>query len=90
MIETESESLILREMEPGDIEDLASILQDERVMYAYNGAFSTKGTMVWMQKQLKCYAEYGVGLWRLFLKRLRKNDRSMRHYNAGVQQRAGS
>ena len=35
----ETERLQLREMELDNIEALATILQDDRVMYAYNGAF---------------------------------------------------
>ena len=50
------------------ISTLSSILQDERVMYAYNGAFSDKETFAWMQKQLQRYKDYGFGLWGVILK----------------------
>lgn len=59
----ETPRLQLREMNVPDLESLFSILRDERVMYAYNGAFSEEETMQWLQKQLRRYAEYGFGLW---------------------------
>ena len=49
----ETDRLLLREMSLSDLGALSSILQDERVMYAYNGAFSDKETLDWMQKQLQ-------------------------------------
>lgn len=64
----ETPRLQLREMNLSDMEALSSILQDERVMYAYNGAFNDEETMMWMQKQLKRYADYGFGLWAVILK----------------------
>lgn len=45
------------------------ILQDERVMYAYNGPFNDEETMAWMQKQLRRYEEYGFGLWGVYDKK---------------------
>ena len=64
----ETNRLLLREMTLSDIEALSSILQDENVMYAYNGAFSDEETLAWMQKQLQRYKEHGFGLWGMFLK----------------------
>ena len=64
----ETERLQLREMELDNIDALATILQDDRVMYAYNGAFSADETMAWLQKQLRRYADYGFGLWGVILK----------------------
>ncbi len=64
----ETKRLLLREMCLSDMEALSSILQDENVMYAYNGAFSDGETIDWMQKQLQRYKEYGFGLWGMFLK----------------------
>lgn len=64
----ETDRLKLREMTLSDRKALSSILQDENVMYAYNGAFSDEETMAWMQKQLQRYKEYGFGLWGYFLK----------------------
>lgn len=64
----ETKRLQLREMTFSDMEALSSILQDESVMYAYNGAFTYEETFAWMQKQLQRYREHGFGLWGMFLK----------------------
>ncbi|MDE5676446.1 MAG: GNAT family N-acetyltransferase [Phocaeicola sp.] len=64
----ETSRLQLREMSLSDMGALASILQDEKVMYAYNGAFDEEETMAWMQKQLRRYKDFGFGLWGVFLK----------------------
>lgn len=64
----ETARLQLYEMNFSDIKSLSSILQDENVMYAYNGAFNEEETMAWMQKQLQRYKEFGFGLWGVFLK----------------------
>ena len=64
----ETARLQMREMNLSDINSLSSILQDENVMYAYNGAFNAEETMEWMMQQMLRYKEYGFGLWGLFLK----------------------
>lgn len=64
----ETDRLQMREMSLSDMEALSLILQDENVMYAYNGAFSDEETLAWMQKQLQRYREHGFGLWGMFLK----------------------
>lgn len=64
----ETERLQLREMEHSDMKDLSKILQDEEVMYAYEGAFDDEETEAWMTRQLRRYEEFGFGLWGLFLK----------------------
>ena len=64
----ETPRLVLREMGTEDRGALASILQDERVMYAYNGAFSEEETEAWLEKQLRRYREYGFGLWAAVLR----------------------
>lgn len=46
----ETERLQLYEMELSDITSLSAMLQDENVMYAYNGAFNDDETMEWMEK----------------------------------------
>ncbi len=65
----ETKRLQLREMNLSDLEALRIMLQDEKVMYAYNGAFNDEDTMIWMQKQLQRYKEYGFGLWGVFNKK---------------------
>lgn len=64
----ETQRLELREMTIENLEDLALILQDERVMYAYNGAFDREETVAWLSKQLRRYEDYHFGLWGMFLK----------------------
>lgn len=64
----ETERLQLREMEHSNMEALSTILQDEEVMYAYNGPFDDDEVEAWMARQLRRYEEFGFGLWGLFLK----------------------
>ena len=59
----ETPRLQLREMVWEDRESIAAILQDERVMYAYNGAFSEEETEAWIERQRQRHKEYGFGLW---------------------------
>jgi len=51
-----------------DFPALCRILQDEEVMYAYEGAFSDSETQEWLDKQISNYKEYGFGLWAVLLK----------------------
>lgn len=64
----ETERLYLRELEQGDFSALCKILQDEKTMYAYEGAFSDKEVQEWLDKQLGRYGKYGFGLWAVILK----------------------
>ena len=64
----ETERLYLRELEQSDYEALSRILQDEDVMYAYNGAFNDDETQAWLDRQIARYQEYGFGLWAVILK----------------------
>ena len=59
----ETTRLWLREMEQSDYPALCKILQDEAVMYAYEGAFSDTETQEWLDKQIRNYKEFGFGLW---------------------------
>lgn len=62
----ETQRLALREMTQADFLDLCKILQDDDVMYAYEGAFSSDEVQGWLDRQLERYKEHGFGLWRLF------------------------
>jgi len=64
----ETERLTLREMTPSDLPVLRGILQDDEVMYAYEGAFSNAEVESWLLKQLGNYRAYGFGLWLVILK----------------------
>ncbi len=59
----ETERLILREMNQADYPSLAAILQDEKTMYAYEGAFSDRETQMWLDRNVHRYAQEGFGLW---------------------------
>ena len=68
----ETDRLWLRKMVQADFEDLCKILQDEAVMYAYEGAFSDEEVQAWLQNQLRRYREEGMGLWTVILKENRE------------------
>lgn len=64
----ETERLYLREMNQSDFEDLAEILQNPRVMYAYEHDFSDNDVQEWLDRQITRYEKYGFGLWAVILK----------------------
>lgn len=64
----ETERLILRELTPADYPALCRILQDEKVMYAYGGAFSGVEAWEWLERQTARYRKWGFGLWAADLK----------------------
>ena len=64
----ETERLILREMRQTDFQDLAEILQNPNVMYAYEHDFSKNDVQVWLDRQIERYRKYGFGLWTVILK----------------------
>lgn len=64
----ETERLYLREMNQADFKSLCKILQDEEVMYAYEGAFSDTEVQEWLDKQISRYKKWGFGLWAVILK----------------------
>lgn len=64
----ETERLYLREMNQGDFCSLCEILQDERTMYAYEGAFSDQEVQEWLDRQISRYEKWNFGLWAVILK----------------------
>ncbi len=64
----ETERLYLREMNQADFDALCKILQDDEVMYAYEGAFNDEEVQNWLDKQMTRYQENGYGLWAVVLK----------------------
>ena len=64
----ETKRLYLREMQLSDLSALSRILQDEDVMYAYEGAFSDDEVKQWLDRQLNRYTTDGFGLWAVILK----------------------
>lgn len=64
----ETRRLILRELCPNDFHEVCKLLQDNEVMYAYEGAFNGTEVQEWLDRQIKRYAEDKVGLWGAVLK----------------------
>ena len=64
----ETERLYLRELTQADFVPLCGIMQDEEVMYAYEGAFSDAEVREWLDRQLSRYKKWGFGLWAVILK----------------------
>lgn len=64
----ETERLILCEMQPSDFDALCRIMQDEKTMTAYEGAFSDEEVQAWLDRQLERYRKLGFGLWAVVLK----------------------
>ena len=59
----ETKRLYLREMNPSDFNSLCRILQDEKAMYAYEGAFSDQEVQEWLDRQIYRYQKWNFGLW---------------------------
>ena len=64
----ETERLLLREINADDFGALCRIMQDEKTMYAYEGAFGEQEVRDWLDRQLSRYREFGFGLWAVVLK----------------------
>ena len=64
----ETKRLILREMGQSDFQDLAEMLQNPEVMYAYEHDFTDEDVQVWLDRQKMRYEKYGFGLWAMILK----------------------
>jgi len=84
----ETERLILREMTQEDFPFLCKILQDDDVMYAYEGAFSNIEVQSWLDNQIDRYREYGFGLWAVVLKEkgimIGQCGLTMQNYNSNM------
>ena len=64
----QTDRLVLRKFNQNDYFNLCEILQDEKAMYAYEGAFSYGEVQAWLDNQLRRYREEGVGLYAVELK----------------------
>jgi ribosomal-protein-alanine N-acetyltransferase len=64
----ETKRLKTREMSQNDFLDLASMLQDDEVMYAYEHQFTDEDVQVWLNRNIDRYQKYGFGLWGIYLK----------------------
>ena len=47
----ETERLLLRELEQADFSDLAELLQDPEVVYAYEHCFTREDVQEWLDRQ---------------------------------------
>ena len=57
----ETERLLLRGLEQGDFKDVCKLLQDDEVMYAYEGAFNDQEVQNWLDRQFGRYRHDGFG-----------------------------
>ncbi len=64
----ETKRLFLRELNQNDFFDLCEILQDDKVMYAYEGKYSDEEVQNWLDKQIMRYKTDGFGLWAVILR----------------------
>lgn len=64
----QTDRLTLREMTGEDLRDLAEMLLDPEVMYAYEHAFSDQEVQIWLDNQLRRYRQDGFGLWAVELR----------------------
>lgn len=65
----ETTRLLLRPMEPGDVDALLSIFADPKVMAAFRSApFNREQMQRWVQRNLQHQVEHGYGLFSVILK----------------------
>lgn len=64
----QTKRLFLRELQQTDLPDLAEILQDPKVVYAYEHTFTDGDVFAWLDRQRNRYAQWGFGLWAVLLK----------------------
>lgn len=64
----ETDRLYMRKMNQADFASLCKILQDEKAMYAYEGAFNDNEVQEWLDRQISRYKKWGFGLWAVILK----------------------
>ena len=64
----ETKRLYAKKLTADSIFDLKKMLQDPRVMYAYEGVFDDEMTEDWLNKMLWRYDEYGFALNGIYLK----------------------
>lgn len=65
----ETPRLILRAMQPTDLDDLLRIFTDPKVMASFGGELFTREQMQrWLQRNLDHQAQYGYGLYSVILK----------------------
>ncbi len=64
----ETKRLVLREFVPSDADALALVLCDPETMKYYPASIDRDGIQQWIERNLRRYAEDGVGVWAMVLK----------------------
>lgn len=64
----QTERLYLRQVSLKDFSEVAAILQNPKVMYAYEHDFTDEDVYQWINRQIDRYCNYGFGLWAVILK----------------------
>jgi ribosomal-protein-alanine N-acetyltransferase len=64
----ETERLLLRELEPGDVDFVAAMLDDPRVTRFYPKRYTREDAIGWIERQRTRYARDGYGLWLVLLR----------------------
>jgi [ribosomal protein S5]-alanine N-acetyltransferase len=64
----ETERLVLRELEPGDLDFVASMLEDPRVTRFYPKRYTRADALGWIERQRVRYTRDGYGLWLVLLR----------------------
>ena len=68
MIVLETPRLILRQYVPADVDLLCEALCDRENMRFYPREFSREDVEAWVERNLRRYADHGIGRWALILK----------------------
>ena len=69
----ETQRLVLREFQQGDVRELAPILADPQVMkFSPTGIISIAQTQERIEGFISCYKEFGFGKWAIILKEIDK------------------
>ncbi|SCA63901.1 hypothetical protein SCG7109_BM_00050 [Chlamydiales bacterium SCGC AG-110-M15] len=64
----ETERMVLRELNMGDVDNLQRILADPEAMRYYPGTMNKEETKEWIQRQLDRYENKGTSIWACHLK----------------------
>ena len=64
----ETERLLLRRLQPGDVDAIFAVLGDPVAMQYYPRTFDRKDAEQWVERNLRRYAEHGHGLYAVVLK----------------------
>ena len=67
-IDIETERLFLRELTPGDVDELYAVLGDSDIMRHYPYTFDMDRVKRWIDRNISRYEVFGFGLWAVCLK----------------------